>query len=260
MATVNPRDPLSLTSLLATGGSKSLQNPVAQAAAADVINSDSPEQPNVGISEPQPIVFSLQEKMQHICDDLIAVNESMTRANGTSSMTAGKKYEIEGDACKLVASYARELTGAILEEAALLAKHRSDGIVSEKDVLLVLAKKFNIEVPGHPRIITHNQILKLAPTSKQALSIVPQPVVPAVAQTTVSQHFRPPTARPTAPRTASSSSAVVSGGPKEDSKKRRKPAAPQSSQVDGSGPAAADGDAVAESAAKEARIVSDQVV
>jgi histone H3/H4 len=59
-------------------------------------------------------------------------------------------YIMDDAACKLLFQYAEELAGSMLEQAALLATHRGESVITLTDLNLILRKKYGISNPYHP--------------------------------------------------------------------------------------------------------------
>lgn len=145
----------------------------------------------VGIQSQQfkKIKFKDTEKIQKLCTDVLSVRTSLSDPTNRNNT-----YKTHENASKILNSYARELSCAILEEAALLAKHRKSTEVTDYDINLVLVKKFQIELPDLPKITTHSQILKATPISRQPLCLNPQPPSGISIMSSVSSAASGPTA------------------------------------------------------------------
>jgi histone H3/H4 len=94
-------------------------------------------------------------------DDSARVKKVLLELGAKAGKATGKPYTADASVSSLLVSYASELTGAILEEASLLAQHRSAEAIDVEDICLILGKKFGVEVPGfHSSSLLHKHTLK----------------------------------------------------------------------------------------------------
>jgi len=73
-----------------------------------------------------------------------------------------KRTPIESAAVTLVVSYSSDMAYRVLEDAAVLAKHRGAKEIDSSDVSLVLMKRYNIVMPpvdGVQRVTLHKETL-----------------------------------------------------------------------------------------------------
>lgn len=94
------------------------------------------------------IKFSSKEKFDNILRSISAVTTA-TRAsslNATASR-AFSSHTTSIGASKLLTSYSQEITCAILEETAILAKHRGVTEIGAEDINFILVKKFGMDIP-----------------------------------------------------------------------------------------------------------------
>jgi hypothetical protein len=77
--------------------------------------------------------------------------------------SGAKDYTMEATSAELVVDYGQELSVSILEDAALIAKHRNAAEIEACDINLILTKKYNINIPlavsNVPRLILHKEKL-----------------------------------------------------------------------------------------------------
>jgi hypothetical protein len=79
---------------------------------------------------------------------------------------------MESSAVTLVVNYCSDLANKVLDEAALLAKHRGAKEIDAMDVNMILIKKYNIVMPaidGVQRVTLHKETL---PTTYQPFKYV----------------------------------------------------------------------------------------
>jgi len=85
---------------------------------------------------------------------------------------ANKRVPMESSAVTLVVNYCSDLANKVLDEAALLAKHRGAKEIDAMDVNMILIKKYNIVMPaidGVQRVTLHKETL---PTTYQPFKYV----------------------------------------------------------------------------------------
>lgn len=78
------------------------------------------------------------------------------------SISGRKRTPIESAAVSLVVSYSSDMAYRVLEDAAVLAKHRGAKEIDSSDVNLVLMKRYNIVMPpvdGVQRVTLHKETL-----------------------------------------------------------------------------------------------------
>ena len=105
-------------------------------------------------------------------------NRALGQVVGAASR---KKWAIDDKAAELITSYSIGLANKILEDAAVLAKHRNATEIDATDVNLILIKKHNIVMPpfdGVKRVTLHRDLTK---TSHSAPKIVVNAETSAVA-------------------------------------------------------------------------------
>lgn len=69
-------------------------------------------------------------------------------------------FVLEPEASTLLVDHANELTMSILDEAAILAKHRNAVEIDVSDIYLVLSKKYpSINLPDAPRLVLHRETI-----------------------------------------------------------------------------------------------------
>ncbi len=80
-----------------------------------------------------------------------------------SDKSASKDYVMEANAAELVSDYSTELAVSIVEDAALVAKHRGAPEIEAADINVVLVKKYHIHLPPAvadlPRLVLHKEQL-----------------------------------------------------------------------------------------------------
>ena len=77
--------------------------------------------------------LSSGDRMKRLLQDVISVNSNILKNDANLN-----SYELNDDVCDLLTAYAKELTSAIVEESASLAKHRGSEEITECDVNLIL--------------------------------------------------------------------------------------------------------------------------
>jgi len=78
------------------------------------------------------------------------------------SISGRKRTPVESAAVSLVVSYSSDMAYRVLEDAAVLAKHRGAKEIDSSDVNLVLMKRYNIVMPpvdGVQRVTLHKETL-----------------------------------------------------------------------------------------------------
>lgn len=87
-------------------------------------------------------------------------NRAISQVVGASSR---KKWALDEKAAEFITSYSTGLANKILEDAAVLAKHRNATEIDAADVNLILVKKHNIVMPpfdGVKRVTLHRDLTK----------------------------------------------------------------------------------------------------
>lgn len=100
----------------------------------------------------------------------VRVRKTERVQSAIESVNARKRIPIESSAVSLIVSYSSDLAYRILEDSAVLAKHRGAQEIDAADVNLTLMKKYNIIMPpidGVHRVTLHKETL---PSSYSALN------------------------------------------------------------------------------------------
>jgi len=99
--------------------------------------------------EPNPKPISQKMSQQSAQAAFKAIPDA-ERVQSLADMLSRRRYEVDKGARSLLMEYIDELGFSIMEQAALLTSHRGDKTIRVHDVLLILAKKHGIRIPGAP--------------------------------------------------------------------------------------------------------------
>jgi len=91
-------------------------------------------QGNIPSTQGNYATFQFKDKCNKILKS-IAIHQS--RKQNTTNV---KSYSIDNTASSLLSGYMTEVTAAVIEEAASLAKHRNSNVIKKEDVNLILGE------------------------------------------------------------------------------------------------------------------------
>lgn len=93
-----------------------------------------------------------------------------------ASSASRKKWTLDERAVEFINTYSVDMANKILEDAAVIAKHRNSTEVDAMDVNLILIKKYNIVMPptdGVARVTLHAQTIKASHSAPKPVAQAP---------------------------------------------------------------------------------------
>jgi histone H3/H4 len=125
------------------------------------VSSTNPPTASTSVSAAQVSAMQKQERIPNLHRVQMALH-SVLQADRAAS-TKKIEYRMESHAADLITDYSSELALCILEDAAIIAKHRGAAQIEPSDINIILVKKYNIHIPPAiaevPRLVLHAEEL-----------------------------------------------------------------------------------------------------